>query len=133
MNPGSATTFPWLSTIARNYQEYQVNGCVYEYVSNCSATTFQALGANSLGSVILVSQYNTSDPGIIDKYQAENTFQSISVTPDKDAVHIIECDPASRVLNTQYVWRPSVVELETNSKWYNMCRTFIFWRGHSWY
>lgn len=39
VNPGNTVMFPWLSTIAQNYDKYKFLALSFEYVPSCSTTT----------------------------------------------------------------------------------------------
>jgi hypothetical protein len=60
INPAIATTFPWLSSIAGNYEQYVIQGLVFEFKS----TSAYALSSSNaaLGTVIMATQYNSLSP-----------------------------------------------------------------------
>ena len=39
INPGMAQTFPWLSDIAKNFQQYRIRGMVFHYVPTSGMVT----------------------------------------------------------------------------------------------
>lgn len=53
LNPGSAATFPWLSTQAPSWEMYRFHRLKFEYVSRCTTT--------SLGVVTLGCDYDAAD------------------------------------------------------------------------
>jgi hypothetical protein len=53
LNPGSSTTFPWLSSQADGWEQYRFNKLAFEYFTRTSTAT--------LGSVILAPDYDASD------------------------------------------------------------------------
>lgn len=53
VNPGLASTFPWLSAIANRYESYTFHKLCFHYMPNCSTAT--------PGSVILSPDYDVSD------------------------------------------------------------------------
>jgi len=53
LNPGLATTFPWLSTVAPSYEQYTFRSLRFHYVTRC-ATTYA-------GSVLLSPEYDALD------------------------------------------------------------------------
>jgi len=99
VNPGLRSVFPWLSSIAGNYQEYQFIGCVFEFRSTCSdsATTLP------LGSIIMASNYDVSDPMYPDKRHMENSQFCVSGKPSLGLIHPIECDPHLSFSPIKYV------------------------------
>ncbi len=57
VNPGQASTFPWLSTIAANYQKYKF--LALEFVYEPEVTQYAPTGANT-GKVVMCAEYNSS-------------------------------------------------------------------------
>jgi len=99
VNPGLTNTFPWLSSVAPNFEEYQFKGLVFEF-----RTTSGSISTNqALGTVILASNYDVVDPNFSTKQQMESYEYSVSGVPSANLLHPLECDPALRPLNTQYV------------------------------
>lgn len=91
INPGVATTFPWLSEIAQNYEQYVVQGMLFEFKST-SATAVSSTNT-TLGTVVLATQYNSLSPSFVNKQQMENYEFSQSTVPSQSVLHAIECDP----------------------------------------
>lgn len=91
INPAIQDTFPWLSAIAQNYEQYVVQGMVFEY-KTISAT---AIGSTNtaLGTVIMATQYNSLSPLFDNKQQMENYEFCQSSVPSQSILHAIECDP----------------------------------------
>jgi len=56
INPGLALTFPWLSTVASAFQEYEINGLVF-YFKSTSANALNSTNT-ALGQIIGACQYN---------------------------------------------------------------------------
>ncbi len=54
INPGLATLFPWLSTLAAQYSEYRFRSLQFEYVPICSTAT--------AGQVMIVPIYDPAAP-----------------------------------------------------------------------
>lgn len=91
INPSIAETFPWLSSIADNYEQYVVQGMVFEYKTT-SATAVSSTNT-ALGTVILATQYNSLSNDFTNKQQMENYEFSQSGCPSQSILHPIECDP----------------------------------------
>jgi len=91
INPAIPDTFPWLYTIAQNYEQYVVQGMVFEY-KTVSAT---AIGSTNtgLGTIVMATQYNSLSPLFDNKQQMENYEFSQSSVPSQSILHAIECDP----------------------------------------
>jgi hypothetical protein len=117
INPGLATSFPWLSTLAQNFQEYTFKGLVYHYVptsGNSVASTNTALG-----SVMMATNYRATLPTYTSKVYMLNEYFSSDARPSETFVHPIECDPKENPYNVQYV-RTSAVPSGEDPKTYDL-------------
>lgn len=99
INAGLRRTFPFLSQIADNYEEYCFNGLVFEFIS--SASPF--INNSSLGTIIASMQYNSSSPAFTDKYTMENSSAAISTRLDKNLMYGVECAKGANPQNCYYV------------------------------
>jgi hypothetical protein len=101
INPGLNATFPWLSQIASNYEQYKFHGLIFEFKS----TSADALNSTNtaLGTVILATEYDTYDPVFANKQQMEAYEFSTSDKPSECQIHPIECDPRQNTLSELYV------------------------------
>lgn len=99
LNPGIGNTFPWLSTIAQNYQEYKFHGLIFEFRS--LITDFVTGGAP--GVVIMATNYNSDLPAYTTKQQMENSEYAVATKPTLHLIHGVECMPAQTVLPQSYV------------------------------
>ena len=91
INPGVADTFPWLAAIAENYEQYVVQGMVFEFKT--TSATAVASTNTALGTVVMATQYNSLAPNFINKQQMENYEFACSSVPSNSILHPIECDP----------------------------------------
>lgn len=89
INPCYKKSFPWLSKIARNYQQWSPLGIVYEVVSTCGNAVSSTNAA--LGTTIVSTQYNAFANPFIDKTQALNNYFASSAKTSENQVHPIEC------------------------------------------
>lgn len=98
INAGQNLTFPWLHSVARNFQEYMFLGLAAEYIPTSG---YAVSGTNAaLGQIAMAFQYNvvyeqvgdewpiTSLPGIL------NTNGATSCSPAAPGTCYMECDPA---------------------------------------
>jgi hypothetical protein len=104
LNPGIATTFPWLATIAQNYQEYVFHGVVFEF--RPLITDFITGGAP--GVVVMATNYNADAPVYTTKQEMENSEYAVSVKPTNALMHGIECAINQTILPQRYVRSGSV-------------------------
>lgn len=99
LNPGMATTFPWLSSIAQNYQQYKFHGIIFEF--RPLITDFVTNGAP--GVVIMATNYNSDVPIYTTKQEMENSEYAVSVKPTRDLMHGVECATTQTVLSELYI------------------------------
>jgi hypothetical protein len=104
INPGSSITFPWLSTIAQNYQQYKMHGIIFEF--RPLITDFVTSGAP--GVVVMATNYNADEPIYTTKQAMENSEYAVSVKPTCNLMHGVECASNQTVLSELYV-RPGGV------------------------
>lgn len=102
LNPAQPGSYPWLASIAANYEQYDIMGMVYEFKS----TSGDATGVNtSLGSVIMATQYDPTKPIFQSKLEMEDYFFSTTCKPSSSMLHAIECkntlSPTSGLLYTR--------------------------------
>lgn len=89
INPGNADLFPWLSTVARCYEQWTPNGIMFEFKS----TSSEYVSSQALGSVIMATDYDTYDTLYANKVEMLNSAYSNEAKPSQHILHGIECDP----------------------------------------
>jgi hypothetical protein len=94
LNPGMGTSFPFLSQIANNFELYEFQGLMFQYKPNSG--TFGNSNSNSLGKVILVTNYDPEAPDFVSAVQAENYDYANSCVPAGGMIHGVECKPSQR-------------------------------------
>lgn len=101
INPGNSTMFPWLSGLATKYQQYELHGLIFEFVS----TSSNALSSTNtaLGKVVMATSYNVGEPPFPDVKSALITQFSNMGKPADNLIHAIECKRGSAVLDDLYV------------------------------
>jgi len=99
INAGNALLFPWLSSVAAQYQQYRFEGLVFEFKSLSSDIT----AGGPLGSVILATNYDVLEAPYLDKVHMENAQYSVSAKPSMSQFHSVECDPEETGQNWFYV------------------------------
>lgn len=89
IQPALLASFPWLSASAENYQEYRLNGCIYEFKSN----SYDALASTNTasGTVVMSTDYNVLDAPFPNKFQMEQSQFTCSSKPSRNLMHPIEC------------------------------------------
>lgn len=91
INPNQAQTFPWLSNIAVQFEEYKFHGLIFEFKST-SGNAVSSTNA-ALGTVFMATQYNVYAPDFRDKQTLDAYEYSVSTRADTSILHPIECDP----------------------------------------
>lgn len=117
INPGDDTTFPWLSGVASNFQQYRFKGLLFEFVS----TSADALNSTNtaLGTVVMATQYNVNRPAFVNKQEMEAYEFSCSTRPSANLIHPIECDPDETPMTHLYV-RSGVVPSGEDARMYDL-------------
>lgn len=91
LNPGLEQSFPWLSQLAANYEEYEFIQLVYELKSSIQDVN----SANGqVGTIISATNYNATQPLFTDKPSMSAYYGSVSSKTTDDFVHGVECDPS---------------------------------------
>lgn len=101
INPGMALTFPWLASIANCFEQWRPRGIVFQFKS----TSADALSSENtaLGTVVLATDYNSTNDPFSNKQQMENQ-EYVSVTkPSCSVLHPVECAPKSSPVEVYYV------------------------------
>jgi hypothetical protein len=90
INPGLSSTFPYLSGIAQNFEQYRILGMVFTFKST-SADSLNSTNT-ALGSMLLATDYNALDSPYVTKAGFLASTFSNSGKPASDILHPIECD-----------------------------------------
>lgn len=122
INPANSNTFPWLNQIAANYEQYFIEGLIFEFRS----TSADALNSTNtaLGSVMMATQYDVADPVFRSKAEMLNYEFSNSTKPSDNCVHMIECAPNQSVLSGLYTL-DGAAPSGTDSRLYHLGRFSI--------
>lgn len=123
VNPGNVTTFPWLSPIANQYDQYRPLGVIFNFVS----TAADYSSASSLGSVIMTTQYDVSDPDVVSKADMLNRAYSNEMKMSESGAHGLECNPAELFHNMLYCRTSSGATSDPRD--YDMANFYIATQG----
>jgi len=120
LNPANPQLFPWLATIAGNFQEYKVTGMLVEFKTTCSdlSTTL------SLGTVMMTADYNALAEPPNDKIALENMENAGSCKPSCSLIMPIECAPALTSVSTHLFVGPLDAGVG-DARLYDMCNIFL--------
>lgn len=107
INPAVVRTFPWLSNIAARYEQWEIEGMLFEYKSMFSDAAVQVGG--SLGTVIMATEYNAALPPFASKIVMENYEYAQSDKPSRSMIHPIECSGHLSPLKELWVRAPGQI------------------------
>lgn len=104
INPGIPTLFPWLSTVAQNFEEYSIRGMIFEFKSTSADNVLSTTTTSTaLGTVIMATEYNVLNPPFQDKRVMENYEFANSSKPSLTFVHPVECKSSLTPLNRLFI------------------------------
>lgn len=124
INPGIVTTFPWLSVIAQNFDQWRPNGIVACFKSTSSIYNGSS---QALGTVIMASDYDLTDGPYTSKIEMENSEFAVSAKASDNILHPIECAIKERqvkVLKCRGITAPT-----DNLQWYDLCNLEVATQG----
>lgn len=126
VNPGLSATFPFLSKIARNWQEYQFDYCEFKFGSRSS----DALNSTNtaLGSVVTATNYNCCEADFTSKQQMEVTRGVLSERPSISQVHGLDVTPQRTPLPQLYI-RSDAVPSNQDQHLYDLAKFQIATEG----
>ena len=90
LNPGLPQTFPWLSLVAPQFEEYEFEQLMFYWrpmVSDFNSTTGQ------VGEIVMATQYNPSEASFTDISRAKNYMGAMSAKTSSPMNQGVECDP----------------------------------------
>jgi hypothetical protein len=119
INPGQASTFPWLSKIAQNFESY-----VFKKLRFC----YETEAPSSLGgTLVLAVDYDASDPLPLTKQQMLAYRGSVRSAPWTECSHISVPEDLHK-LKTYFV-RAGVQPNNTDIKFYDVGQLFVATQG----
>lgn len=126
INPGQPKTFPWLAGIASNYEEYEILGMVFSFVSTSGESV--AATNTSLGSVVLATEYDPTKPAFANKQAMENYQFAVSAKTSQSQIHAIECKKNLTPVKMLYVRNTALSG--TDLRWSDFANFYIATVGH---
>lgn len=127
VNPGLPATFPWLAQVCgASFQQYRINGMVFEY-RTMSADALNSTNT-ALGTVVIATDYDSSDALFLNKAQMENTEFGVSCKPSSCMIHAIECARNQTTVSELYI-RSGDNPPGTDIRLYDLCRTTVATQG----
>lgn len=127
LNPANEKSFPWLSQIAANYEQYEFEGMIYEFRST-SADALNSVNT-ALGTVMMATQYDTIDTVFASKAEMLNYEFSTSTKPSGNTLHMIECDPQQTSVPLLFTLSSEAPPPNTDARLYHLGRFSIATTG----
>lgn len=119
LNPGMNQTFPWLSEVASNFEEWVPRGIVFQFKSTSSDAVVSTNANAALGTVIMATEYNPYNGAFGNKQQMENYQWAKSCKPSQSMIHGVECKQSKNVLPSYFV-RTTNVPSNQDQRLYDM-------------
>jgi len=126
VNPGLLQTFPWLSNLAANFQQYKMHGMLFCFQERASMTS----AAVGLGTVVIATNYDTTAPAFQNSWEARNAQYATSTAPTVSAIHGIECAKSQNPVNEFYI-RTGPVRTGTDQRLDDLCTTYVINEGQT--
>ena len=99
LNPGLSATFPFLSQLASNFELYDFQGLMFEY----KPTSGENATANSLGKIIMATQYDPDADPFLNSVQIQNYDYAASCKPSVPMIHGVETANSQQAVNMMYI------------------------------
>ena len=106
LNPGLQQVFPWLSQIAAGFEQYRINGMVWQFKSTCNDALSSANTA--IGSIIMATEYDSSRPVFANQQQMANHEFATTGRQSQNITHAIECKKSVSPVNELWVRTGSI-------------------------
>lgn len=116
IQPGLQDTFPWLSVIAQNFEQYKLRGMIFEFKST-SADSLNSTNT-ALGEVIMATEYDSKKPDFASKVDMQNHQYAVAARQSSSMLHPIECAHPLSTLDTLYI-RSGTVPEDADSRMYD--------------
>jgi len=126
VNPGVWATFPWLSQIAANFQQYILLGAmvVFEPVLPDGIAAF-----GSLGTVMIAAQMNPGAPNFASEIEMMQTKFVTAGKPSCTLMAPIECSPITGAGSANLLVRTSAVPSNAVIHSYDHCKITVATNG----
>lgn len=103
INPGLNGLFPWLSTLAQNFEEYEMLGLVFEYRPSSGSIS----STQSLGVINMATQYNVYEQPFTSKVQMDSAEFAVSTVPNTTVLHPVECSRRQGAMGDLFIRTPT--------------------------
>ena len=124
LNPGNTDAFPWLAGIAQHYDSWEPHGAVVIFKSLTS--TYAA--SQSLGTVIIASDYDVYDSPYISKVEMANSQFAVSGNAAQSLMHPIECNSNERMTKL-FTVSNGPLQSSDNKRFFDLCNVQVASEG----
>jgi len=124
VNPGQAATFPWLSSIAKNFDKYEFDSLAFVYKREVSE--FAANGVT--GKVIMWFDPSPTDPAPTTKQQMEDSEPHCDCMPCENMRLVVPREILQRFNDARFV-RPGQQPANTDLKTYDIGTLYVACQG----
>lgn len=90
LQPTDTKTFPWLSTVAEHFTEWELHGAILTYETTCSNFASDM----ALGTISIATQYNANETPFSEMREILQAAFHSRGNPSENVMHGVECDPA---------------------------------------
>ena len=118
LNPALGSTFPFLSQIAANFDEYEFNQMIWTYKSTTTDIGNSTTG--QCGTVIQCVNYNAAAPPFQDKGIMMEYFGAVACKVTESSQCGVECDPKQNAGSAILYTRPNPVVTGQDLKTYDL-------------
>jgi hypothetical protein len=101
LNIGIEDVFPFTSQLAQNYVLYAFQGLMFQFKP--TSGEFGSSTSNSLGKIVMATQYDPEAPDFRNTIQMENYAYANSTKPSCGAIHGVETAPGTRSADAMYI------------------------------
>lgn len=116
IQPGLQGSFPWLSVLAQNFEQYRLQGMIYEFKST-SADSLNSTNT-ALGEVIMATEYDSKKPNFASKMEMQNHQYAVASRQSSSMLHPIECAHPLSTLDLLYIRQGTPPE-DTDTRMYD--------------
>lgn len=122
LNPGLPDSFPWLSQLAINFEEYEIMQLAYTFKSTIADF---ASASGQVGQVVMCTQYNPNSDPFADKEEMMLYEGGMSCKTTESLIHGVECDPKKIAGSAQKYVRAGNLPATEDLKNYDLGRTAL--------
>lgn len=122
LNPGLPTSFPWLSQLAINFEEYELVQLAYTFKSTISDF---AAASGQVGQVLMATQYNPDSDTFATKDEMMLYEGGMSCKTTETMIHGVECDPKKLAGSSNKYVRVGGLPPQEDKKNYDLGRTSL--------